>query len=852
MSNNSKIKILKGAVTTAALAGIVMPAGEIGATTVVSNSQTEEIKAQEVGTNTNDSNSSNVTGDNANIIPISDLSTNLGSSNVVTNEQNINNNGSNIVTGEQNINGTGSNNVVTNDQSVNTGSNIVVTETNSNNKDSNVNDMYINNLNSNISNSLNNVIKTKSNLPEVPYFYYWTVGEGVITSWDYGHIANRPSKIEAVIDTNVNFSNPSYIKVKAKGAEFVPDLTGDFYLRIRFFDSSGNVTHESIRKVVRNSSETREIKGLRYAISGTGIKVSWNNFTDGIKSGQVIVDGKPHSNLTLSDIKNNSVVVNGISEGSEVKLKIMGNNGLEYNGVVFVEKGTFNSVSNINLSLSKDGVGINVDLLKTNFKQGNKFSVKVTQKSNNEVIVSGSSFVLSSDKGSFTIYPDAGKTFMNDDYTVSITDLGTGAVYNYDYSHSISEIDNMVSVGLSDGRVVASWNKINGVVSSELMWSTSEDFSDYKSIEIGSGKTGVSFNTNLNGGKIVYLLLTNYDAQGRIVSQDVDAVVVGNVESKLENFKGVYKNDTSAEFSWKNINSNVVGAILKVNDNIIVLSKSELATLNDVSSLITGGFKKGNKYNVSLYLLDSNGKVYSGSVSEILEQSSSYDGSVSIEGVSGINAKYIPNPGVLTLSLDASMYDVANNSAIGILLNGQKLSNVSGIYVPESKSINIEGLIPTKSYRNISLSYVSKSGENKAINIPSLTINGGSPLDSFLVNAYNKAVSRDTQNIDEEGYGYWKKNLLNRNITLSYFIRNFAYVPEFMNLVNSPQDLITRLYNVLVLRDPEPEGLQFWTSVYNQLVSNGVSHKESTIKILIDMTTSSEFANLAGRLGVNP
>lgn len=831
MSNNNKIKILKGAVTTAALAGIVMPAGEIGATTVVSDSQTEEIKVQEVGSNTNNSNSSNVTEGESSIVPINDLSTNSENSNVDANVKNVN---------------TESNNVATNEQSVNTGSNVDVNEKTNGNTDSNVS-----NVNNNILNSLNNVIKTKSNLPEVPYFYYWTVGEGVITSWDYGHVANRPTKIEAVIDSNINFLNPNYIKVKAKGAEFVPNLSGDFYLRIRFFDSSGKVTHESIRKVVRNSSETREIKGLRYATSGTGIKISWNNFTDGIKSGQVIVDGKPYSNLTLSDIKNNSVVVNGVSEGSEVKLKIMGNNGLEYNGVVFVEKGTFNSVSNINLGLSKDGVGINVDLLKTSFKQGNKFNVKVTQKSNNEVIVSGSSFVLSADKGSFTVYPDAGKTFMNDDYVVSITDLNTGAVYNYDYSHSINEIDNMISVGLADGQVVASWSKMDGVALSELAWSTSEDFSDYQTVEIAGGKTGASFNTNLSGGKIVYLLLTNYDEQGRIVSQDVNAVVVGNVESKLENFKGVYKNDTSAEFSWKNINSNVVGAILKVNDNITVLSKSELATLNSVSSLITGGFKKGNKYDVSLYLLDSNSKVYSGSVSEILEQSSSYDGSVSIEGVSGINAKYIPNPGVLTLSLDAS-YDVANNSAIGILLNGQKLSNVSAVYVPESNSINIEGLIPTKSYRNISLSYVSKSGENKAINITGLTINGGSPLDSFLVNAYNKAVSRDTQNIDEEGYGYWKKNLLNRNITLSYFIRNFAYVPEFMNLVNSPQDLITRLYNVLVLRDPEPEGLQFWTSVYNQLVSNGVSHKESTIKILIDMTTSSEFANLAGRLGVNP
>ena len=73
-----------------------------------------------------------------------------------------------------------------------------------------------------------------------------------------------------------------------------------------------------------------------------------------------------------------------------------------------------------------------------------------------------------------------------------------------------------------------------------------------------------------------------------------------------------------------------------------------------------------------------------------------------------------------------------------------------------------------------------------------------------------------------------------------------------MNLIKSSDDLITRLYHVLVLRDPEPQGLQFWTNVYTELIANGVSHTESVMKILSDMTTSSEFADLSARIGVNP
>lgn len=706
---------------------------------------------------------------------------------------------------------------------------------------------------SNVSNTNDTVIKINSDKPDIPYFYYWTSGDTVYLSWDYGHVANRPTKIEAVIDSSADFSNPSYIQVKPKGAEFVPDISGDFYLRVRFFDSSGNVAYESVRKVIRNSTETREIKGLTQEVSGTGVKVSWNNFTDGISSGQVFVNGQPYSSLSSTDIKNNFVVLQNVSEGSEIKIKIINGNGLEYNGVVFVDKGSLQSVLKINLGTSQNGVGIDVDLSQTGFKQGNRFLVRVVQKDDNEVIVNGTQIILNKDNGSFIIYPDSGKTFLGMDYVVTITDLNTGDVYTYDYSHDIYAISNFVSVGLSTGEVVATWDKIEGIESSELVWSTSPDFTNYSIVDVESGKNGVIFNTNLTNSQTVYLLLTTYDQQGRIVTQNVDTVMVGDTEGQLSNFKGVYKADNVVEFSWNAINTDVAAGILKVNDKIVSLSSSELATLNSTNTLTVGGFTKGNKYDVSLYLLDSNGRVYKGNLTSIQTQSSTSESSdVLIDGVSGIIGRYNINPGILTLLLDEGLYDVSPNSSIEILLNGQKISSVSAVYVPESNAINVTGLITTKAYRNISLSYVSKSGESKVINIPNLIIKIGSSLDSFLVNAYNKAISRDTQNIDEDGYNYWKNGLISKSITLGYFIRNLAYVPEFMNLINSPQDLITRLYNVLVLRDPEPQGLQFWTAVYNELVGNGVSHMEATMKILSDMTTSNEFSSLAEKIGVNP
>lgn len=700
--------------------------------------------------------------------------------------------------------------------------------------------------------STSNIVKDKSKLPEVPYFYYWTDVNRIVMSWDFGHVANRPSKIEAIIDSNLSFSNPSYINVKAKGAEFTPNIEGDFYLRVRFYDSAGNVTHESVRKVIRGTGETREIKGLKYETSGTGVKLSWNNFTSGIKSGQVFVNGKLYGNLSESDIKSNSTLVQNVAEGAEIKVRIVGNNGLEYNGVVFVEKGSLQSQAKIGIGLSSDGVGLNLDLSKTSFTKGSKFNVKVSEKgTNGEVIVSGTAVTLDKDSGSLTVYPDKGKTFKYSDYLVTVTNLDTGEEFVYEYSNIPYSVPDLSIAGLADGKISASWSKISSVVRSTLLWSTREDFSDAKSIDLTKGESGTTFDTGIKGKQPIYLMLINYDSEGRIVTYDVQYTNIGSSETKLNNFKGTFKEGDTAEFSWKKLeNVDIVSGILKVNDKEIALTQDQISTINNLGYLFASGFTRGQKYNVALYLVDKDKNVYSSSTSSISSGSQDSEG-VTLTGVSGLSGKYLSNPGIVTLSLDESAYDIVGSS-IGITVGGQKLAGVSATYVPESGSINIKGLVPTKLYKNVVLTYTSKSGESKTIEIESLIINSGGTLDSFLVNAYNKAISRDVQNIDEEGYTYWKNGLLNKSITLGYFIKNFAYVPEFMSLVNSPDDLINRLYNVLVLRDPDAQGLQFWKSVYTQLTTSGVSHNEAVIKILSDMTTSSEFSMLAQKIGVSP
>ncbi len=181
--------------------------------------------------------------------------------------------------------------------------------------------------------------------------------------------------------------------------------------------------------------------------------------------------------------------------------------------------------------------------------------VNVAEKSSGTSIVSNFKATLNEDRGSFTVYPDEGKSLFNGEYSVKITDVKTGTVYTYDYTHVVHNLSNFVYAS-DNGQVVASWDRLESMVYSDLMWSTSEDFSTYNTVELGDGKSGVKFNTDIKSGNI-YLLLTTYDANRRVLSQNYGVLDMTQISSAINNFKGYYKANNTAEFSWDKVNANI-------------------------------------------------------------------------------------------------------------------------------------------------------------------------------------------------------------------------------------------------------------------------------------------------------
>ena len=104
----------------------------------------------------------------------------------------------------------------------------------------------------------------------------------------------------------------------------------------------------------------------------------------------------------------------------------------------------------------------------------------------------------------------------------------------------------------------------------------------------------------------------------------------------------------------------------------------------------------------------------------------------------------------------------------------------------------------------------------------------GSAAD-FATRLYTECLGREP---DEEGLKFWSQGLIDHKITGSQAAHEFFYSAEFNSLNLGNKELITRMYKTFLGREPEDEGLTFWMDsmdkgmTKDQLFDSFVNSKE--------------------------
>ena len=132
----------------------------------------------------------------------------------------------------------------------------------------------------------------------------------------------------------------------------------------------------------------------------------------------------------------------------------------------------------------------------------------------------------------------------------------------------------------------------------------------------------------------------------------------------------------------------------------------------------------------------------------------------------------------------------------------------------EGRDKVVDGFINSEEWCNICASYGVKSGATRA----KATIASANAT-AFATRLYTECLGREPE---AEGLKFWSLGLTNLELSGTQAAREFFYSPEFVNANYSDEEYINRMYKTFMGRDPEPEGKAYWLD----LLSKGTSRDE--------------------------
>lgn len=528
----------------------------------------------------------------------------------------------------------------------------------------------------------------------------------------------------------------------------------------------------------------------------------------------VSLDGKNNLTLTRIDTKSGAIL--------ETKLQATGaatqNNNVTIKGVKFENKSTINN---------NDPYFINNDQNFTVTLEGN-------------TITSGA---LAYDRR------PTGQT--NPVTNFKNNNVGSGSITNSGTHTLTAEMINPVSAGSTVATTVGNitGNLVTGATGTAKI--TITDAND-KVVKTSSDLT-------IMNGSVQWL------AEGLTPGTSYKAFVEVNV--KDANGNTYTRKSTSVQFTTINFSSSVTNIgnnsatvninhgnlpntptkyplVLTVNGGTATISPTSITSTTNSVSLT--GLASGTSYTYEIK--DISGNVIDKGTFRTTSSTITGGGSTGGSIVSGdLTTNDINRADIKDVS---SSIPVGNTTLANSLRDGRDYkTNIEGVSVTYSNGkVEFTGLVPEKDYRDLTITYTDKDGRTRTVKVASFkTKVSETKLRQFIVDVYRYSLDRVA---DERGFAYWEDQLKNKKTSPDEFVKNLLNEREFINKHTTTIAKIEGLYQVIVNRKSDSQGLSFWTKKYDDLVARGYSESMALRVIVDEMVNEQEFKNRVRDLGL--
>lgn len=201
----------------------------------------------------------------------------------------------------------------------------------------------------------------------------------------------------------------------------------------------------------------------------------------------------------------------------------------------------------------------------------------------------------------------------------------------------------------------------------------------------------------------------------------------------------------------------------------------------------------------------------------------------------------------LILGLDYDV-DAENIEEMKITPEGLKVEIIDD---SEEGFLKLSDLVPDKLYKRILIKVITIDEEELDLVVENVKIEAENLLQQFLTNIYKFAFERFP---DEQGYSYWLEKLLEKKeITGKYVVYNLMFAEKEFTERNLPDDeLIKVLYQIVVNREYDEGGLNYWIKEYNETYLPQANNDsfEAQKAIVMRMLYEQEFRNLCEKMGI--
>ncbi len=212
--------------------------------------------------------------------------------------------------------------------------------------------------------------------------------------------------------------------------------------------------------------------------------------------------------------------------------------------------------------------------------------------------------------------------------------------------------------------------------------------------------------------------------------------------------------------------------------------------------------------------------------------------------------------GNINVSGDGINFNYSKPSSKNISLVNTNIKGINASY--SNGKINIEGLIPNKLYRNFTLMVNFSDGTNQTIKLDEFTTGSSSDsLKNYISKVYktsltpiNETNKYSIRYADEDGFNYWYSMLKNQTFSGPEFIFRVLDANEFNRVHTSSQNKIRALYPIVVNRDGDTNGVNFWINEFNNNLKS-LSSEDLALKVtLAKMVNEDEPKKLFSSLGI--